>query len=314
MIPEHRLAVLLDHVKNSWIAGCLYHNTLESPSLYIDHECDPKDFPRNTILELRNHTDEVWYLKYSHDGSKLATASSDKTIVIYDTTTYKVLHTLNQHESGVCFLTWSPDDTKLISCSQAPENSARVWDVRVRCFNPILVCFSYLTIASQTGIILREMSEFTYPVTTATWAPDGETFVTGSQDIDHSLIVWNLSGNKIHQWKEENLRVHDLAISPDGQRLVVLLAKRIFVYDYITRAKLSDWSMGDAKLTSVAITQDSRYMLVSKNDSKIRLMDIETGQLLQTFIGHTQMEFVIRSSFGGAGETFVVSGSEGKKL
>jgi WD repeat-containing protein 26 len=131
MIPEHRLAILLDHVKSSWVSNCLYHNTSESPSLYIDHTCDPKNFPRNTVLELRNHTDEVWFLKYSHDGTKLATASRDKTIMIYDTTTYKLLHTLNEHDGGVCFVAWSPDDTKLISCTQAQDNCARLWDVRV---------------------------------------------------------------------------------------------------------------------------------------------------------------------------------------
>lgn len=131
MIPEHRLAVLLDDVKSGWISNCLYHNTSVSPSLYIDHTCDSNDFPRSAVLELRNHTDEVWYLKYSHDGTKLATASKDNTIIIYETNTYKPITTMNDHDGGVCFLAWSPDDTKLISCGQATDNSARVWDVSV---------------------------------------------------------------------------------------------------------------------------------------------------------------------------------------
>lgn len=83
------------------------------------------------VLELRNHKDEVWYLKYSNDGTKLASASKDKTIVIYETTTYKVLHRLDDHESGVTHLAWSPDDSKLITCCAAQENSARIWDMRV---------------------------------------------------------------------------------------------------------------------------------------------------------------------------------------
>lgn len=164
----------------------------------------------------------------------------------------------------------------------------------------------------QTGIALMELSDFTYPVTTAAWSPDGESFVTGSQDVDQALIVWDLAHNKVMHWKEEGLRVHDLAISPDGRRLVVLIEKRIFVYDYVSRQKLADWSIEDVKLTSVAITQDSKHMLVSMNDNKIRLMDIETGKVMKTFTGHTQTEYIIRSSFGGANEGFVVSGSEGK--
>lgn len=131
MIPEHRLAALLDEVKDGWISNCHYHNTADSPSLYVDHCCDRDDFPMKPVLELKGHHDEVWYLKYSNDGRKLASTSKDKTVVIYDTTTYKVLHQLDDHDSGVTHLAWSPDDTKIITCCAQQENSARIWDVEV---------------------------------------------------------------------------------------------------------------------------------------------------------------------------------------
>lgn len=132
MIPEHRLAYLLDEVKQSWISNCLYHNTATSPSLYVDHTCDRNDFPMKPYLELRNHKDEVWYLKYSHDGSKLASASKDNTVVIYDTTNYKPLFHLSEHDAGVAYVAWSPDDTKLITCCANQESSAKIWDMKVR--------------------------------------------------------------------------------------------------------------------------------------------------------------------------------------
>lgn len=139
MIPEHRLAVLLDEVKDSWIANCLYHNTAASPSLYLDHNCERDDFPTKAVLDLKHHTGEVWYLQYSNDGTKLASAGEDQTIIIYETNTYKVLHRLAEHrKSGVAHLAWSPDDTKIITCCSQPENSARIWDVKVRrqdCFD-----------------------------------------------------------------------------------------------------------------------------------------------------------------------------------
>lgn len=295
MIPEHRLAVLLDEVKDGWISNCLYHNTAASPSLYVDHSCERDDFPLKTVLELRHHKDEVWFLRFSHDGTKLATTSKDGTVVIYDTTTFKVLHILAEHESGVCYVAWSPDDTKLISCAQAQENSARVWD-------------------TKTGLCLFTISEFTYAVSSAAWAPNGQTFVIGSQDIQLGLGLWNLQGEKIYEWKEDSLRVHDLAISPDGQRLVVLLEQRIFVYDFVTREKLCEWALEDVKLTSINISRNSHHMLISMNDNKIRLMDIDTGEVLQSFSGQKQTEFIIRSAFGGANENFVVSGSEDSRV
>lgn len=161
---------------------------------------------------------------------------------------------------------------------------------------------------------------FDYPVTSATWAPNGETFVTGSQDTNAGLCVWTKDGEKIHTWKEDGserdrgyaLRVHDIGITPDGERLVVLLEHHIMVYDYVTREKLYEYEMNDVKLTSLSISQDSQRMLVSMNENKICLLEVETGELLEKYEGQRQREYIIRSAFGGAGENFVVSGSEGK--
>jgi WD repeat-containing protein 26 len=141
MIPEHRLAVLLDEVKDGWIEDCLYHNTAISPSLYLDHNCERGDFPTKPVLDLSHHKDEVWFLQYSNDGTKLATTSKDTTVIIYDTSTYKILHRLNEHQgSGVTHVAWSPDDTRIVTCCSQPENSARIWDVKVGGSHSACIC------------------------------------------------------------------------------------------------------------------------------------------------------------------------------
>lgn len=61
----------------------------------------------------------------------------------------------------------------------------------------------------------------------------------------------------------------------------------------------------------MTIDKDSRYMLISMNKDKIHLMEIETGELIKEFDGHSQQNFIIRSAFGGADQNFIVSGSEG---
>ena len=116
----------------------------------------------------------------------------------------------------------------------------------------------------------------------------------------------------MHAFREDGMRVNDLAVSPDGSRLVVLLESRILVYNFASKEKICEWHLDDLKLTSVTISQNSRHMLVSMNKDKISLMDIDSGGLIQSFEGQMQRQFIIRSSFGGADENFVVSGSEGE--
>lgn len=135
MIPEHRLAVLLDQVQEQQIQQCLYHNTTSPPSLYHDHVCDGNDFPLHIYQELKEHQDEVWYLEFSHNGSMLASAGKDNKVIIYNTNNWRALwhfqesHDGGTNESGICYISWSPDDRYLLSCSQAKE--IIVYDTKV---------------------------------------------------------------------------------------------------------------------------------------------------------------------------------------
>lgn len=131
MIPDHRLAMLLDQVKRNQISQCLYHNPTTSPSLFSDHICDRSQFPLQTVLELSNNEDQVWFLEFSHDGRMLATCGKDTVVVIYNMTTFGVHHLLTEHNDFVAYVAWSPDDTKLITCSH--DRKAKVWDTAV-CF------------------------------------------------------------------------------------------------------------------------------------------------------------------------------------
>ncbi|KAK2796787.1 hypothetical protein FQN51_009011 [Onygenales sp. PD_10] len=292
MIPEHRLAVLLDHVKQNQINHCLYHNTSTPPSLYSDHLCDRRDFPLRTSLELTEHTNEVWYLEFSHDGTKLVTTGRDNMVLIYDVGTFKVIHRLADHTQAVAYATWSPDDTKLITCSQ--DFKARLWD-------------------TETGRCILSIDHHHQPVTSAAWAPDGESFVTSSLDLQSQLCHWSVGGRALYTWPG-SYRVRDCAISPDGQRLVAISTEsKIYVYNFVTRVEEYSISF-KLDLTCINISRDSRYMLVNMSDSEVRLLDIDTAAVTRQFLGQKQGEFIIRSTFGGAAENFVVSGSEDSKI
>ena len=86
MIPQRRFATLLDQAMMHQQSLCLYHNSPNNSrtfSLYTDHLCDQNAFPRVTSAILAGHNDEVWNLAWSHDGKHLATAGSDKMVIIW---------------------------------------------------------------------------------------------------------------------------------------------------------------------------------------------------------------------------------------
>lgn len=56
-------------------------------------------------------------------------------------------------------------------------------------------------------------------------------------------------------------------------------------------------------------TRDGNAVLVSSLDSAIRLMDKANGQLLQSYLGHRNREYRIRSCLG-LSDAVVISGSE----
>lgn len=62
-------------------------------------------------------------------------------------------------------------------------------------------------------------------------------------------------------------------------------------------------------ITSVQQTRDGNAILVSTLDSTIRLMDKGNGKMLQSYKGHTNGDYRIRSCLGLA-DAVVVSGSE----
>ena len=72
------------------------------------------------LQTLKGHTDEVWHVQFSHLGDRLASASKDKTAIIWRVSAdgeTKMQHVLRGHPDHVTHLTWSRDDTKMLTCS-----------------------------------------------------------------------------------------------------------------------------------------------------------------------------------------------------
>ncbi|KAG9318564.1 hypothetical protein JVU11DRAFT_656 [Chiua virens] len=141
MIPSRRLAALLTQSRYYQREHCLYHNApmnAASFSLFSDHHCDREDFPCVTTTVLDVHTDEVWNVAWSHDGLRLASASKDKTAIIWqigsdaEPTSREcvVEFTLREHPFPVGALAWSLDDSILATSA---DQLILLWDTKRPC-------------------------------------------------------------------------------------------------------------------------------------------------------------------------------------
>ena len=165
----------------------------------------------------------------------------------------------------------------------------------------------------QSGKCDTVLQAFVEPVTTAAWLPDGQSFVIGSLDKKTALSLWSVTGDRLHTW-DAPYRTQDLAVAPDGSRLVTLSVERqIFMYDLASRAQ--EYSLRlKTDMTCVTISRDSRHMLVNMADNELQLIDVRSAEIVQRFMGQKQGKYVIRSAFGGVDENLVISGSEGTTL
>jgi len=295
----------------------------------MDHQ---EDVPRVTTAILKGHTDEVWNIEWSHDGVFLASASKDRSVIIWrmgfnvclpdqepSLREHSIEHVLSDHPYPVDNIVWSSDDSLLLTSA---EHVIKLWAVK-------------------TAVCIRTLDGHSEPVTALVWLPDNSGFISGS--LDRKIILWDADGEMRESWPANPLRVTGLAVSPDNSRLVVIGFQtqppraatidssptadcqdkdavvaylssngdenRMNVYDLVTKEMLSTIAFG-SYLTSVRVSEDSLYALVNHAPGEICLFDLITGQRLRKFTGVQQTRHVIRSRFGGIHSRFVASGSE----
>jgi WD40 repeat protein/transcriptional regulator with XRE-family HTH domain len=191
----------------------------------------------------RGHTAGVFEVKFSPDGTQMASAGSkEKTVKLWAIATGKELFTLSGHEGRVFWLDFSPDGKRLISGGE--DGVAIVWDLangkplfKLPISTGVNFGVSYspdgtrlLTTDSSevakawdatTGQLLMELSGHTGPVYGAAWSPDGTRIATAS--ADKTVKLWDAaSGEDLLTLYGHSAVVGGVAFSPDGMRLMTM--------------------------------------------------------------------------------------------
>ncbi len=87
----------------------------------------PLEKSSQETLTLKGHTHWISSVSFSPDGTRLASASNDNSVKLWDAATGQELHTLKGHTVPVACVCFGPDGTRLASASF--DRTAKVWDV-----------------------------------------------------------------------------------------------------------------------------------------------------------------------------------------
>ena len=120
------------------------------------------------LLTLNGHTSNVMSVAFSPDGQRLASASADKTVKVWNAATGQKMLTLKGHTNWVHSVTFSPDGKRL--ASGGSDHTVKVWD-------------------AATGQCLLTANGHSDYVSSVAFSPDGRRLASGSKD--KTVKVWD---------------------------------------------------------------------------------------------------------------------------
>jgi WD40 repeat protein len=250
------------------------------------------------LRRLRGQKGEFWVFVLSPDGRWLAAAGPGNVAGLWDMANGKKIQLLAGHSDLVIAVAFSPDGRYLLTGSN--DRTARLWDLK-------------------SGREVRRFGDNSGPVNPVAFSPDGRFILTGDTE---KVRIWEIhngsevshfkgigvcfspdgqfvlmqsgdlldrqSGVAVRHFGQHLAKVNALALSPDGQTLVIGSDDKALRVWNLTRGSESKRIQGDnGKLNSIAFSRDGRAVATGSADKVARLWDLESGNEIRRFEGHS---------------------------
>ncbi len=214
------------------------------------------------LASLGGHTDVVNYVAFTSDGKRLASASFDKTVCIWDLASQKLERTLTGHSDFVYAVAFDPKGKWLVSSSK--DRSVKLVEV-------------------DTGKSVFTFSGMNEDVLAVAVSPDGKQVV--SSGFEAGLHWWNpQNGERLRVQGGHGIAVHELCFSKDGRVVVSAGADRtVRLWDGTTGAPLKTLSVGSIAYAA-AISPNGKLVAAGSFDGLVRLFDVASGRQLVTLL------------------------------
>ncbi|KAJ0129240.1 Uncharacterized protein HZ326_27665 [Fusarium oxysporum f. sp. albedinis] len=218
------------------------------------------------LLTLEGHSGDVNSVVFSHESKKVASASFNETIRIWDAETGKCEQLLEGHSREVNSVVFSHDSKKVASGSL--DKTIRIWN-------------------AETGECEQVLEGHSDWVRSVVFSHDSRKVASGSWD--KTIRIWDAETGKCEQLLEGHSReVNSVVFSHDSKKVASdSLDKTVRIWNAETGECERVLEGHSDSIRSMVFSHDSKKVASGSVDETIRIWDAETGKCEQLLEGHS---------------------------